>query len=457
MKKAVVFIVCCMLNISWLTAQKIDSLQILLGKKNLPDTIRLLAMAELAVEYRNIKPDSCLYLAQKALEIARKIKYPRGQGRSYQVIGIYYYIKGDYEKALQNYQIALPLLLKAKSRREIAWIYTNIGSVYKSQGNQDRALENYYKSLQNFEQIGDKAGVGWAYGNLGLIYGNQGDFEKALEYHLRSLEVRQKIGYKPDIATAFTNIGTIYYQKRDYVKSLENHFKSQKIYEGIDDKVNLALACNSIGNIYTQTKDGKALPYLEKGLKLAQEVKSKSILANIQASLAQYFNTIDQSEKAQDYAKQALQTSQSIGQIEAIRNAAEQLSFASSRLGNYKEAYEGLSLFKKMDDSLSNEENRKKALQRDFLYKEEKQKIEQEKKDFAYQAQIRQQSILLYSFLAVYFDARNCIFCFQSISHQTKSKSIVSHPAAGNLNSERRVISESGGNLSTTRFYRNKK
>lgn len=414
-------LLCGIVCISCAMAQKIDSLQSISAQKNLPDTTRVLVMAELAIEYRNIKPDTCLFLAQKALQNSQKIKYSKGQGRAYQVIGIYYYIKGNYEKALQNYQTALPLLQKGKGKREIAWAYTNIGSVYKNQGNYERALENYYKSLQGFEQIKDMAGVGWALGNLGLIYGNQGNYEKSLEYHHKSLEVRQKIGFQPDIATAYTNIGTIYYQKKDYSQSLENHLKSQKIYETMGDKVNLAFACNYIGSIYTQTKDDKALLYLERGLKLAQEVKSKSILANVQASLAQYYNAKNEPAKAQEYAHRALETSQDIGQIESIRNAAEQWSLASSQLGDYRKAYEGLALFKKMNDSLNNEENRKKALQRDFQYKEDKQKLEQEKKDFAYKAQLRQERILLYASLAGFVLMLGVAF-FALKAYKTKQK-----------------------------------
>jgi len=75
-----------------------------------------------------------------------------------------------------------------------------------------------------------------------------------------------------------------------------------------------------------------------------------------------YYNRLFQYSKAILYAKTAIDIATQIGNVESIKNAAEQYSFAASKLGNYREAYEGFFLFKQMSDSIQNDANQQKSL-----------------------------------------------------------------------------------------------
>ncbi|CAF1307504.1 unnamed protein product [Rotaria sp. Silwood1] len=70
------------------------------------------------------------------------------------LIGSTYYNKGDFEKALEYYELVYNLMMNNKPMRikDSAKPLTNIGIVYHLQGQYDRALELYTKSIEIFEK-----------------------------------------------------------------------------------------------------------------------------------------------------------------------------------------------------------------------------------------------------------------------------------------------------------------
>jgi tetratricopeptide (TPR) repeat protein len=65
-------------------------------------------------------------------------------------IGSVYYSKGDYNKALENYNKCFEINTKIKGADsiDVAGTLSNIGSVYYSKGDYNKALENYNKCLE---------------------------------------------------------------------------------------------------------------------------------------------------------------------------------------------------------------------------------------------------------------------------------------------------------------------
>jgi tetratricopeptide (TPR) repeat protein len=55
--------------------------------------------------------------------------------------------------------------------------------IYRTQGNYQKAIENYYLALQMDEKAGDFRGMSVIYNNIGNIYYNQGEYDKAKGYY----------------------------------------------------------------------------------------------------------------------------------------------------------------------------------------------------------------------------------------------------------------------------------
>lgn len=79
----------------------------------------------------------------------------------------------------------------------MAGTYNNIGLIYYNKGDYDRAMEYYNKSLNIKERIGDEPGMASTYYNIFLIYETKGNINKAIYYLEKCVEIECRIGH-PD-------------------------------------------------------------------------------------------------------------------------------------------------------------------------------------------------------------------------------------------------------------------
>ncbi len=83
--------------------------------------------------------------------------------------------------------------------------------------------------------------------------------------------------YQKYLAAGLNNIGYLANQQGDIPKALEYIDRGLKIMEEIGDKTGIAISLNNVGYIYSTQKDiGKALECYEKSLKLREEIGDKN-------------------------------------------------------------------------------------------------------------------------------------------------------------------------------------
>ncbi len=443
---------------------QIDSLRNLLVQKstNEKDTTYILVLSELAFEYRQNNPDSALLLAQKALKIAETTNFSYSKAKIINTIGLIYNNKGDYEKAINYHREALIAAQKANNLQEVAQSYSHIANSYYMKGDYPNSLSYNEKAFPIREKLKDETGIASYYNNMGNIYHQQGNNQKSLDFHFKSLTLREKIQHKQGISASLNNIGIVYYQQGDYKKAIEYYRKATDIDKELGDKFGMSIGYNNIGEIYILQKDyaeaykhcllsmkiseevddlygiayscanlglicirqnqlEKTQHFLEKGIKIAKDIKSDDVIAFNNSILATYHNTLKEYQKAYFIADEALNLSQKIGNVEYIKNSAEQLSISASMLKNYEKAYNSHLIYKKMEDSLQNEATHQKAMQKDFEHKEERQQLEQDKKDLAHKVELTEQKRIQNTFLglAVTFLV---IIILVAISYKQKQK-----------------------------------
>jgi tetratricopeptide (TPR) repeat protein len=147
-------------------------------------------------QYRNKEYDAALVSYGKALEIYTKLEGEEGTNaiRTRQDIANVYAGKGEHERALEEYEVALKLS-KASSHpkygEEGEWtarIIGNMGNVYKKMKNYDKALELLKRSLEMDEKAGsEKAGILSTVGHIAQTYDDMGRYSEAVEWHERGL------------------------------------------------------------------------------------------------------------------------------------------------------------------------------------------------------------------------------------------------------------------------------
>ena len=109
----------------------------------------------------------------------------------YSQIGLNYYNKGEYDKAIESFQKAL------HSEGESASVHYNLGLAYQAKGILDEAAREYKKSLELNPLDAE------AHNNLGIIYHTLGKNDKAI------MEFREAVRINPDFELARKNLEKI--------------------------------------------------------------------------------------------------------------------------------------------------------------------------------------------------------------------------------------------------------
>jgi tetratricopeptide (TPR) repeat protein len=270
--------------------------------------------------------------------------------------------------------------------------------LYSERGINDRALDYFLKALVIREEMKDTIQIANAYNNIASIYSDQKNYEKSLEFHFKALFLLENVHNQTDIADAYNYIGNVYVHQKKYDSALFFLNKSWKKQEQIGEKLNEISSLESLGALYLKLQQyDSAKIYLNEGLKIAQEIALNPQICLMKASLANYYNTQKDFKTAYQYASEALELAQKIGNVNFILKSSEQLFIASTQLGFFKEALESHLLFKTMEDSMQNIEARKMTYSKEFEYKDEKRRLEQEKIEISHQKEIANQKLVTYT------------------------------------------------------------
>ncbi len=365
------------------------------------DTTKILTLNDMAYEYRSNKPDTCISIAEKSLQMSEKIGFEKGKAWAWNSMGVAKANKKNYLEAIAHYQKSLAIFERIQDKKGIGNSFHNIGIVYQMQDEYSLALDYYQKSLKIKEEIGDKQRMAASLNNIGLIYKNQGNYPLALDYYQKSLKIEEDIGNKQGMAGSLNNIGVLYDEQENYLLALDYYQKSLKIKEALGDKMGVMASCNNIGGIYTiQGNYPLALDYHQKSLKIREEVGDKRGISRSFNNIgniyyrqgnyplaSEYYQkslkiqeeigdkrgktyTLDglaltaQKQGAYDksiaYAQEALQIAQEIEATIEVSSLIATLYQAYKRKGDYAKALEYHELYKTTNDSLFNIEKSKK-------------------------------------------------------------------------------------------------
>ncbi len=179
-----------------------------------------------------------LYYLRKGL----RYKGKQDSGLYYK-IGLIYYIKGDYKRALENFEISYRLnkkniqtlsylaelyyrfgeldkalekynLLLNRKKRKTEILFT-VAEIYKKKKEYDKALDVYEQILGETQKIYEKK---IALINAGGLLLEMGEYDKSLKYYLQALELF------PDDAQIYYNLAVCYLKQKD-IKTAQEYLK----------------------------------------------------------------------------------------------------------------------------------------------------------------------------------------------------------------------------------------
>jgi len=404
----------------------------------LANTLYIDSLVGHALVLSTIDIDSSRFLAEKALQISRKIIYPLGEAKAIERLGFWMDRNGNYKKAIAFYSQAMKIKLQVNNKTagwpmgEIGYCYEKLGLldsalhylqmcvdygrknnsdydvalgthriavIYYQKGNLKKAMSLSDESLSIAERINKPFILVNILSLQSNIYFQLGDYEKALEYCNRGITVTKTFADKRKISELHLQLGMIYMARNDFEKAEEKFVYALNVSEEITHKPGIINALMALGDIKMELKQfDKALENYKKAYSISKDMK---VIADQSGTLNKMGNAYFAMKKfnlAVSIGEQSFKLAKSVENPFLQRNAAEMLWKAYRNLSNFQRALEYHELFKNLTDSVSSAEFKKSLLEKEFTFNQVKDslryvrekdllKLEQEKKD------IRQRNI----------------------------------------------------------------
>lgn len=235
MKRIGLFLLLVLINVSLFSQSRIvDSLNLALNKVK-TDTGRIILLYNLSNVYQDSQPDSALLLGREAYELAKKIKFLKGESWGLSQMAIAFNNMGNFPKALEYYIEQLKIEEERSRPDNIANIYLNIGLVYTDTKDYDKALFYTLKcdSIINANKIEDLSLYSLL--NIGDIYQKANVLDSALAYTKRCYAKAIMAGNDLIIGTALNNLGNIYIKTGDLTQAFNNYKAGLPYLQSSDD------------------------------------------------------------------------------------------------------------------------------------------------------------------------------------------------------------------------------
>jgi len=249
-------------------------------------------------------------------------------------------LKGDYPRALAQYERAAVLYLEVGDRSGVARSYHSVGNVYAMTGDYPRALEQFERAMALHLELGTLAGASRVITSIGSVYLNTGSFPRALEQYDRGLALAQDAGALSSVAGITVNIGHVYQNTADYPRALENYERALVLSLEIGNHNNVAaMATGGIASVYEATGDySRALEYLEKALALDVERRDKNGIAIVTGNIGNIYARSGDYRLAETQYERALLLHQELGDSDGSSRVSINLVQVLLALGEDKRA-----------------------------------------------------------------------------------------------------------------------
>lgn len=308
--------------------------------------------------------------------------------------GYLFMTKGSFGKSVEFYNRALIIHKAIGDTMGIATAYTNIGYSLRQQGNIVKAIDNYYEALKLQELIGDKRNISVSYNNIGYVHEMQGEYEKSLACYRKAEKIYNEIREKHGLAVCYGNMAELFYTNGDLEnrgspdykreglkKGIEYLNKAIKLQEELKDYSILAGSLNTLGGVLenygdpfcnlppqncTELAEKKSMDLFTQALSIREQMHDTTGLAQSYYSLANSLLKRNKLNEAFVYANKSLVIGKNLGIPEKIMDATALLKIIYEKQGKYKDAVDMYELHVKMKDSLSNEQTRKSNLKKQF-------------------------------------------------------------------------------------------
>jgi CHAT domain-containing protein/Tfp pilus assembly protein PilF len=252
----------------------------------------------------------------KALELQRSIPNPKSEARTLNNIALLYRNLGDYQSSINTYNKALDIFRRISSKNQEIQTLGFIASVYQFQDKYDEALASYKQALSLSSKDNYQSKIQILQG-MAQTYKFLNDYPNALESANRALKLSQENSFGEE--HSLTVLASVYRAKGDYQKSLNISEKVLAHYRTTGLRIREAQMLGDISITYEQQKNyQKAIDIRSEELKIRRELKENKAEASALYGIAINQRKLGKLEAALPNVEEAIKIVENIrGNVES--------------------------------------------------------------------------------------------------------------------------------------------
>jgi tetratricopeptide (TPR) repeat protein len=250
---------------------------------------------------------------------------------------------GDVESAMRN-------LDKTWSSRESfgaperAAVLYDMGDIHRQRGEYARAMRQYEEALSLYLAAKSAWGEAAACGSISNVHGEIGNTKESLRWMERAMRIFAARGDERSLAAALRNMGLLHKENGDFPRARARYAEALELYQKTDDVWGILSTCNNMALLRLAEGDARAAAEaLKDVIKEAVEAGvDKAFMAQMHESVAQALFLAGDHEGARREAEAALRLARETGRRETAWQAEHRLGAALARLGNARAGTESL-------------------------------------------------------------------------------------------------------------------
>lgn len=298
--------------------------------------------------------------AQRALDLAIRLKNRNEEALAYNRLGRLAHVSGRFGEALNWYHKNLRIRWDTEDTLGACHTLTNIGNVYKNQGDHVAAVENYLSALSFLTVIrtSDASLEAIVYNNLGSAYTRLDRSDLALDYYEKSLEIRRHTGDSLDYASACLNLGSFLTRIGEWERAFGYYSTAEQIQQKFNDLDGLAKTKTNLGNLHFEKEEYvQAIGQYRIAYRNQHSLGNRTEMIRLMNNLGSSYSMLGNEDEARSYYLRGLDLAREIESKEQQALFFENLAYSEESSGNYREALGWYYKYDSISSLLLNEEN----------------------------------------------------------------------------------------------------
>ena len=273
--------------------------------KNIPnDTERVNQMYKAGFEMRNSNPELAYQYALVCETEALKSNSDKHLAKAYNLLGVLFFKKGNYEQAIKFQKKALNLNQSANNRLGIAINQTNLGNIYTELNYFNQAESFYLKALQTYNALGNKLQMTRCLMNIGSLKQDQKQYDAAKMQYREALVYANGIGDLELISDCINNIGSAFSDLNNLDSAQLYLEEGLKLREMIDNEFEKVNSYNNLAHVHILKNEfDKAENYLKLAEGICLKYDYPEAKAELYGNLSMYCEAQKQYEQALIWTK----------------------------------------------------------------------------------------------------------------------------------------------------------